>query len=283
MDAIAESCESEVISYFKNKAAKYDLVDNQIYWVFSDALLWYLLKERILSKLSESFHFLDAGGGTGRWTLKILESFPQSTAVIYDLSEDMTKEALKKAKVLKLSDRLTIINGNLNNVNQHFKNEKFDLIYNFHNVLGFVENPSLIIKNLTALLNTNALLISMVPNKYHNIFFNIATNSVSEAKNAANKNMGKFTQNMPTINLFTPESIKKIYLENKLIINSITGFPNFIYPGYQETQLEGSTTTLNDVLSANYDEIYAIEKAYLDAEDIAARGNNILIVGHKTN
>ena len=282
MSKASHDFEEEVIDYFKNKAAKYDLVDNQIYWVFSDALLWHLLKKNFLDNLPESFHFLDAGGGTGRWTIKILESFPKATGVILDLSKDMTNEALKKAKLLKLADRLAVINGNLNYVNKNFESNTFDLIYNFHNVLGFVENPPLIIKNLVTLLKKNALLISMVPNKYHNIFFNVVTNNILDATNASNKSTGRFTHNMPEINLFTPDSIRNIYRENNLNITLLTGFPNFIYPGYQETQLEGSTETIDDILNSNYESIFEFEKAHLESSDIAARRNNIFIAGQKS-
>lgn len=282
MNSTAQNYEAEVISYFKNKAEKYDLVDNQIYWVFSDALLWHLLQDQILNKLPKSFHFLDAGGGTGRWTLKILEAYPEATGVIFDLSEDMTNEAVKKAEKLNVLDRLKIINGNLNNINQFLGDAEFDLIYNFHNVLGFVDNPNQIIKNLHTLLKDDAILVSMVPNKYHNIFFNIATSNLSEAQSATKDSMGRFTTTMPSMHLFTPDSIKKIYAENQLQVDLLTGFPNFIYPGFLETQIEGTTQKLNDILSTNNESLYDIEKAHLASKDIAARGNNIFIVGKKT-
>ena len=172
MSKASHDFEEEVIDYFKNKAAKYDLVDNQIYWVFSDALLWHLLKKNFLDNLPESFHFLDAGGGTGRWTIKILESFPKATGVILDLSKDMTNEALKKAKLLKLADRLAVINGNLNYVNKNlYKSEKTILLSDniFYlkienlcdNALFKIDNDNLIISlrqlNFSAFKNNIAL------------------------------------------------------------------------------------------------------------------------------
>ena len=56
--------------YFKNKAADYDRVDEQVYWRLSDSILWHTFNEYILKNLPSNFSFLDAGGGTGRWSEK---------------------------------------------------------------------------------------------------------------------------------------------------------------------------------------------------------------------
>lgn len=36
----------DTIAYFKNKADKYDLVEEQAYWQLSDQLLWNVFKKR---------------------------------------------------------------------------------------------------------------------------------------------------------------------------------------------------------------------------------------------
>ena len=87
------SNQEKVLQYFKGKASGYDLVEGQVYWRLSDQLLWHLFNGSTLSKLNESFHFLDAGGGTGRWSEKVLRSYDGSTGVIYDLSADMLEHA----------------------------------------------------------------------------------------------------------------------------------------------------------------------------------------------
>jgi len=63
----------------------------------------------------------------------------------------------------------------------------------------------------------------------------------------------------------------------------MTGFPNLIYPGYQETQLRGSTVVLQNVLGTqeNFDAIYVMEYLAQMDDAIVARSNNIFIVGRK--
>jgi len=274
----------EVKTYFKDKAHGYDNVDKQLYWVLSDKLLWHAMQKHLLDKLPASFTFLDAGGGTGRWTHKILENYPKAKAVIYDLSKDMLAEARSKLERDGLIDRCTIINDNLNNINEQLPPNNFDLVYNFHNVIGFVDDVPTLFKNIYKTVKPNGHFVTFAPNLFHNIFFNIFVKNLKEAKVSSDNGYGRFTTSMPYMNLFTPKQLQDYYQQAEFDVILNSGFPNFIYPGYQETQLEGQTTTIANVLSSedNFDKIYEMEEQYLDSPDIAARSNNLFIVGKKS-
>lgn len=269
----------ETINYFKHKADKYDLVENQEYWSLSDRILWDLMTET-LDTLPEDFIFLDAGGGTGRWTIKVLQNYPKSKGFIYDISKDMLDEARAKQTRFNLSNRLEIIQGDLHDLSE-ISDGTIDIAFNFHNVLGFVEFPNTVLEKITSKLKNNGHLISFIPNKYHAIYFNVSLGQIGRAYESA-EGKGRFTEDMPSMHLFTPESITKIYSENNLEKERILGFPIFIYPSYLETQLEGNTERLLDILKTenNFDSIYQLEKRFLK-EELAARGNNIYIVGTK--
>jgi ubiquinone/menaquinone biosynthesis C-methylase UbiE len=269
----------ETINYFKHKADKYDLVENQEYWSLSDRILWDLMTET-LDTLPEDFIFLDAGGGTGRWTIKVLQNYPKSKGLIYDISKDMLDEARAKQTRFNLSNRLEIIQGDLHDLSE-ISDGTIDIAFNFHNVLGFVEFPNTVLEKITSKLKNNGHLISFIPNKYHAIYFNVSLGQIGRAYESA-EGKGRFTEDMPSMHLFTPESITKIYSENNLEKERILGFPIFIYPSYLETQLEGNTERLLDILKTenNFDSIYQLEKRFLK-EELAARGNNIYIVGTK--
>ncbi|MBU1323275.1 methyltransferase domain-containing protein [Patescibacteria group bacterium] len=267
--------------YFKKKADQYDDVDKQLYWVFSDELLWFNLK-KTLDKQPDSFSFLDAGGGTGRWTQKILQTYPKSRGILFDLSESMLRVAENKLKHYEKEGRLKIIQGNFENP-AAIKNLKADVSFNFHNVIGFVKNPSLFISHLVKCTNNQGYIISFVPNAYHGMYFNISIGNLGEAKTILRTKKGKFSQEMPSINFFTPDEIKQLYIKNKLSLIWVTGFPNLIYPNFQETQISGQTTSLKKLLSveSNYRTLIEIEKKICVNSDLVARGNNIYIVGRK--
>lgn len=272
----------EVIEYFKNKAKDYDLVEGQTYWILSDKLLWENFKETVLNRLPSNFRFLDAGGGTGRWSIKILEEYPEATGIIVDISEEMLNEAKEKIERRSLNNRIEIINNDLEDLG-NVKLDKFDVSFNFHNVLGFVKNPKKVIGELSRVTKKEGYVVSLVPNLYHNIFFNIFVNDIVLASEAVRTNKGRFTQNMPQMNMFTPNNIKKLYNEEGLSIELISGFPITIYPGMQETQIDGNSKHIQDILANEdtFNKIYEIERELFKNTDTAARGNQIYIVGRK--
>ncbi len=275
--------EDSVIDYFDAKAAEYDLVEEQLYWRLSDRILWEVMKADVLSKMRPDFRFLDAGGGTGRWTCRMLKEFPQAHGVIYDLSRSMTDQAQMSAERLGVGDRLTISNGRLEEVTGKVEGA-FDLIFNFHNVLGFVQGPEAVIAQLSLLLEDNGRLVSMVPNSYHAAYFNIVLGRFDEARSCLNENRGRFTDTMPAMNLFTPDRLTTMHERGGLGIDRLTGFPCLLYPGYQETQLHGSTASLQNMLASDdaFEAIFELEMRAQGAADIAARGNNLFLIGRKS-
>jgi len=270
----------EIKKYFKEKAKEYDDVDHQLYWVLSDMLLWNIFDEQVLSHFSnKEFIFLDAGAGTGRWTLKILEKYPKAKGIMIDLSPDMIEVAKEKLITKGFLNRVEIIIDNLDTIVLNEK--KVDLSFSFHNVLGFVNNPQNVIRKMSEATKNNGFVVCGVPNYYHNIYFNIATHNFDLALETFENGAGRFTKEMPIMHMFTPSKLREIYINSKLEINSIQGFPVCIYPGYSETQLHGQTRTLQDTLEDEkfFNEIYEIEKKLVEKEECASRGNQIIIIG----
>jgi SAM-dependent methyltransferase len=273
----------QVKDYFHNKAIFYDDVEEQTYWELSDLLLWDTFSKQ-LDKLPEKFIFLDAGGGTGRWTKKILDAYPHSKGVIKDLSPDMLAVAKEKFSKTTYLDRIELIHGNLLEKNSSF-DKHFDLIFNFHNVLGFVSDSRGLVKNLSFWLKKGGTLISFAPNLFHGIFFNISLGKINNAYEMMSTSKGRFTNEMPEINFFSPKQLKKLYLDVGLNVVYETGFPTAIYPGYQETQAHGTSERLENLLSdkKKFKQILEIEKSLIIkyGEELSSRGNNIFIVGRK--
>jgi len=275
--------ESNVLKYFKGKAGSYDLVDTQSYWNFSDELLWYLLEKVAFKALGKKkFRFLDAGGGTGRWFIKILERFPHSSGTIYDLSPHMLAEAEKKLKSKGLLGRAGVVNGNIKHMTDQ-KSGTYDLIICFHNVLGFVDDPKAALKEISRLLRKGGLFVSVVPNKYHGVYFNISEGRLAVAEKIAYKNRGTFHDSMPDMDFFTPDGIKKLYARSGLPDVRTYGFPVALYPTIKETTIKESTKSLKDMLTGKtLVSLRNMEKRLVLNEDAAGRGNNLFVIGRKT-
>lgn len=271
----------DTIDYFKHKADKYDLVEEQAYWQLSDRLLWNVFKKQVLERLPKGFTFFDAGGGTGRWSFKVLQEFPDSRGYAYDLSEDMLRQARLKRESNGLQDRWSIKQGDLHAI-EGVQPASVDVCFNFHNVLGFVDEPLKVLEEIVTLLRPEGYLVSFTPNLYHALYFNISLGRIEEARKLT-KGKGRFTLEMPDIHMFTPNQLQRYYDKCGLRVQSLKGFPAFIYPGFLETQIEGNTQTLSEILldPLTFEQILEIESIFLDKEELAPRGNNIFIVGQK--
>jgi SAM-dependent methyltransferase len=269
-----------ILDYFRDKADSYDLVDDQVYWRLSDELLWVALVERILPRLRRGFRFLDAGGGTGRWTDRVARKRPDASGLLFDLSPHMTRTAAAKADRGGYRHRIQIRNGALERVDETLAGERFHLILMLHNVLGFVHDPGDVVRRLARLLDVGGRLVVFAPNRYHATYFNLATGRLGDAE-CASRGRGRFTPEMPSIWLFTPSELRALLASAGLRVEWMTGFPSVVYPGFEETQIEGSSAGVGALLgdSANFERVLEIERSLIDQPDIAARGNNLLAIG----
>ncbi|MEV0008973.1 methyltransferase [Streptomyces sp. NPDC047973] len=276
------SAEIDVLSYFRGKADRYDEVDQQVYWRLSDTLLWETLSGKSLDSFEPGFSFLDAGGGTGRWATRVLDSYPQARGWLVDLSEDMLAVAEGK-RTGDRAGRFTTVRGDLEKLPDEITGQRFDVIFNFHNVIGFLGDPLEALRGLAALLNPGGHLITLAPSLYHSTYFNLANGRFDEAERAVREQRATFTEGMPPLRLFTPHQLTGMYEEIGCPVEVLTGFPSVIYPTFQETQIEGTGQSVEKILGTpeGFQRVLDIERCLVDAPDVAARGNNIFVVGRK--
>ncbi|GGN29499.1 tRNA 5-carboxymethoxyuridine methyltransferase [Lentzea pudingi] len=277
------SYSDEVTAYFKVKADGYDRVDEQVYWRLSDELLWEALLRYVLPSVPVGATMLDAGGGTGRWTDRLLRHRPDMTGVLYDLSPDMTRHARAKSVEHGYADRLTVRQGDLADLSEHVDDGQFDLIISFHNVLGFVTDVPSVLRQFANALKPGGQTALVVPNRYHAVYFNVLTGALNEAERAAVAHSTRFAPEMPVMKVFTPTQLTGTLNEIGLPVTTSTGFPVAVYPGFQETQLDGSSGVVKAVFAddAVYAQIKSLELRLLGEPGLAERGNNLFVVAGK--
>lgn len=273
----------EVTEYFRAKADGYDRVDEQVYWRLSDELLWEALSRYVLPSVPANAKLLDAGGGTGRWSDRLLRHRPDMSGLLYDLSPDMTRHARAKSVDHGYADRFAVQQGDLANLSDHVTDEQFDLAISFHNVLGFVADVPAVLRQIAAALKPGGQAVLVVPNRYHAVFFNVLTGALDEAESAALEHKARFAPGMPTMNMFTPTQLNGTLNEIGLPVTVSAGFPVAVYPGFQETQLDGSSGLVKQVFTdeTTYDRIKALEFRLLGEPGLAERGNNLFVVATK--
>jgi len=277
-----------VKQYFAKKAAKYDLVDEQLYWCLSDELLKKIIKEKIVKVFSsyKQLNILDAGAGTGRWSLILYDFLKEKNIKLHfdlvDITPEMLDEANKKIKMFGLNKIMKTHLKNIENL-ADYEDNFYDISISFYNVLSFVEKPKVVLNEVFKKLKGGGMHASIVANKYHSYFFSILTNRITELEKIKNRSKVRFTIEMPYIHCFTPEGIKRLYEQIGFKEVEVVGFPNFIYPHMEDTKIKGQSKKSESILKNKkvFNKIVEIEFQECFNKDIAGRGNTLLVIGKK--
>jgi len=278
---------AKVVEYFNEKADDYDQVDEQLYWVLSDTFYKNLLAKKLQTFIDNKreIKLLDAGAGTGRWSLILNEIIGSRAALsgkLIDISPNMLEIARRKFEKKGLLDNFTFQVGNIENLSEVADSE-YDLSISFYNVLSFVENPSAAVEEIGRKLKKGGIHISVVGNTYHALYFSILTGREKELKRVLEESKIAFNDLMPPMHCFTPDELTALYKKSGFSNVAVRGGPNFIYPGMEETFLRGQNENLKQVLSNSgiFNQILEAEERYADKDDIVGRGNTLIVFAKK--
>jgi len=149
----------EIESYYDKKSESYDKVFSTLYFKVYDAITWKYLQPYVPT--DPDALVLDAGGGTGRWAIRIAAK--GCKVVLIDSSERMLKAADKKVKEKGLQYKVTLKKGDI--AKTGYADETFDMILCEHALFLFKE-PDVLIKELKRILKKKAPLIISAQNRY---------------------------------------------------------------------------------------------------------------------
>lgn len=278
---------NNVRDYFAAKADNYDDVDSQRYWVFSDNFYKEVLKRELFNDLKDKteIRLLDAGAGTGRWTVFFYELFSQHATIagtLIDISPDMLSVAEQKMEEKQYGNRFTCQVGNIEDLGE-MANEPYDVALSFYNVLSFVEHPEKAVREIYRALKPGGVYAAVVGNSYHAYYFALLTGRLKELDRVSQESKIAFNDAMPAMHCFTPQALKDLCGDAGFSSVEVVGGPNFLYPGMEETKVHGATDALQTLLE---DESLAkklmdIELAHYRDEEIAGRANTLLVLARK--
>lgn len=277
----------QVIDYFDGKAEVYDDVDEQLYWVLSDMFFKEILKREIPTFFSrgKEVKILDAGAGTGRWSIFFYDLFSDRFSItgdLIDINKKMLEQARKKISKAGLDKLLHCREGDIEEMFE-IENRCYDIALSFYNVISFVDNPGKALARIAEKLKKNGIHVSVVANKYHAYYFSLLTNQVDELEMIRVYSKIRFNKHMPYIHCFSPDELRELYLQNGYQKVEVIGGPNFFYPGMEETLTSGSTDRIDQVLSneAVFKRILEIELEYYNQKDLTGRGNVLMAIARK--
>jgi ubiquinone/menaquinone biosynthesis C-methylase UbiE len=145
--------------YYNNKSSDYESGLESLYFRVYDAITWKYTEPYVPT--NPQALVLDAGGGTGRWAVKMAEK--GCKVVLLDISEGMLAQARKRVKKEKLQDRVIIRKGSI--LDPDFPSETFDLVFCEHALFLF-SDPNEVVRSLARVLKRKSLMVISCQNRY---------------------------------------------------------------------------------------------------------------------
>ncbi|MBU3901994.1 MAG: methyltransferase domain-containing protein [Candidatus Thermoplasmatota archaeon] len=213
-----EICHDKIAENYDTKC------DNDLYMKLYEDITWDNIK-RFLPKNKNSL-ILDAGGGTGRWGIKIAKL--GYNVVLTDISKGMLKVAEKKIKKNNLSNKIKIVGADIKNMKM-FQDEKFDLVLSEGDPLSYCGDYKKALKELTRVLKKGGYLIASVDNRITSIYHLIKQKKFDEIKNFLRTGNIVIQDSSSyvdfPIHTFTQKELKKLFAKNSLKVLRLTGKP----------------------------------------------------------
>lgn len=149
----------ETETYYDEKSKSFDETFSMLYFKVFDAVTWKYLEPYLPT--SQNALVLDAGGGTGRWTVRMAKRTQK--VVLMDISEGMLKVAAQRIKQEGVEEKVVIKRGDITKTG--YAGETYDLIFCEHALFLFKE-PDVLLKELSRILKSKATLIISAHNRY---------------------------------------------------------------------------------------------------------------------
>ncbi len=268
---------AEVRAFFDRRAAVYDQVADRPYWAFSDRVLLALLRLELLPGLGEGdgIRILDAGGGTGRWALRLLRELPRASALLADISPGMLEVARRKAARSGARDRLSFLELDLNSPLPR-RLGPFEVVLCFHNVAGLVADPAALVRRLARVTAPGGRIALVLPNLWQAAAKSLRDGRPGELRRLATRSAVRYGDGVPEVLVFTPSVARRCLERAGCVDVSVRGFPVSVHPEGPDEDLPAH---LDDARLLR--RLVPPETELCLPEEAAARGNSLLAMGRR--
>lgn len=206
-----------VQEFFRGIASSYDRVySHPFYTKIWDRITW----DYLYPYLPSAGKVLDAGGGTGKWALRIAEN-QNLSVTIYDLSTDLLERASMKINSLGMNNVLCV-KGDICKI--PFDDESFDFVCALGEPISYCHDPVKAIQELSRVLRRGGYVVIDACSLYGQIRNQIEYNLLSLEE--VIETLQKRTLNMRTgftAHLFTPEYLSAILESVSIQIKKVIG------------------------------------------------------------
>jgi ubiquinone/menaquinone biosynthesis C-methylase UbiE len=272
-------------SFFKPYATNVDNVaDVSAFWRLSDEIITEIIKREIAPYCTDSSLTMDAGGGTGRWAIKLSEVL-KGKLVVFDRSEDMLARASENISKSNVSDRISIVEGNLTQVDD-FADNSVDHIVSIYSPLSFIYEQDKAAKELFRILKPGGRILIM-SHSYHNALASKINNyraNAEELQKLAYEQRVKWAPHVPELITHSKESIEKLFSGTGFQVQKTYGIPIFVQPGPEDFDPKNEKKSAVSEYLENPDiskSVFEIEMRFNADQTVANRGMNMFMLAEK--
>lgn len=276
----------EIFDSFFNPYSKTvdDVADVSAFWRLSDEIITKIIQRDIAPHCTDESLVMDAGGGTGRWAVK-LSKFLKGKIVVFDRSADMLAKAKENIKHGDVSNQISIVEGDLTNI-ENFKDESVDHIVSIYSPLSFIYEQTKAAQEMFRILKPGGRMLIMSHGHFNAIASKINNYRASpeELKNLSDTRMVKWAQHVPELVTHSKESIEKLFLNAGFQIIKTYGVPVFVQPGNEDFDPNNKKkSAVSEYLenADNFATILDLEMKYNSLDSVANRGMNIFMLAQK--
>ena len=254
------------------------------FWRLSDEIITEIVRREIAPYCTDSSLTMDAGGGTGRWAIKLSEVL-KGKLVVFDRSADMLAKASENIGKSNVSDRINIVEGDLTQIDD-FADNSVDNIVSIYSPLSFIYEQGKAAKELFRILKPGGRILIM-SHSYHNALASKINNYRTDAKELqklASEQRVRWAPHVPELVNHSKESIEKLFSDEGFQIQKTYGVPVFVQPGPEDFDPENKKKSAVSEYLENSDvfkSVFEIEMRFNAGETVANRGMNMFMLAEK--
>jgi len=269
-ETVSDEQSERVIAYYKKTAADYDKeYESPFFKEIYDKMTWRCIEPY----LPQAGVVLDAGGGTGKWSIPIAEKGLK--VLLLDISQDMLNVALIKAKEQRLEKNISFRQGDI--CSMPFADNTFDFALAEGDPISYCNNPDLAVKELGRVLKPDCYVSAGVDSLYAILRRMLNQPDVDYEKfHRVYRDKRFFARDWGfDCWLFTPEDLKKLFTRHGFKVVKIVGKP-VMFLSRPETE-----AVFRD--PAKIQKVLDIEFEFNEVQSIVGYGGHLHITAKKTS
>jgi len=271
--------------FFKPYARNVDKADSvSAFWRLSDALIMEIIKENVGMFCTKDSLVCDAGGGTGRWVVKMSREL-SGKLMVYDRSTDMLARAKENIEKAGLTNKITLVRGDLTNM-RSIESESIDHIVSIYSPISFIYESGKAASEMFRVLKRGGKILLM-GHSYYNALSSKINNYQADSEEIARLAQDywvKWAPYVPELVTFSKESMEALLISAGFRIEKTYGVPVFVQPGPEDFDPENKKVSTISRYLENPDvfrEIFDLEMEHNSKDTVANRGMNIFTVATK--